>query len=293
MTSKEMTSKRRTGGGTRTSPSLPSQAPSLMERILGGQRTSVIADRQRSFVGQTADNMPPSAFVGYEVDPITGEVIEWTWGELQGWMRDNGIDPGDMTYEEFWREGLAKQLGLLTEIPEGFELPTTSRGGGGGRASGATGPVYRAPDRATIEDQIKPYVIATTGSINQHIIDAAVSEYMSKDLANFNSEEQAIDAWQAAKAVVQGTAEYKSLQNLRPDFVEDVDWVASRQGKLMQLGLSGDRAQELGIEAAKVGASDEALVDQASQAQIAGTGRLLAAQRQGLQRSAAAALRLV
>ena len=80
---------------------------------------------------------------------------------------------------------------------------------------------------------------------------------------------------------------------MRPDSVDEMDWVVDRQAALRQIGLSGRRAEEVGIEMAAAGATTEALVLGGSIAQQVGTGRQLQVMRDKLKRSAGAALGVV
>lgn len=169
--------------------------------------------------------------------------------------------------------------------------------GGSGRGSGAAPAVYRAPDADSVREQIKMYVVATTGTANQGLIDRALSEYMSGDKEAFDrsvaDKGDQIDPFNRVKDVVRGSAEYKQIHQLRPESVDELDWVTSRQGKLYSLGLSAERAEALGVKQATVGANDEALIGAAEMQFNADTGRMLSSQRDALKRAGSAAMGLL
>ena len=164
------------------------------------------------------------------------------------------------------------------------------RGAGGGAASAAFAP----QDERTVRDQVKAYVIATTGTANEAIIKAGIDAFMEADRVAFNVRKtKRIDPWNTVQEIVRESTAYKTISALRPDSVDEMDWVVDRQAALRQIGLSGQRAEEVGIELSAAGATTEALVLGGSIAQQVGTGRQLQIMRDKLKRSAGAALGVV
>jgi hypothetical protein len=150
-----------------------------------------------------------------------------------------------------------------------------------------------APDPAQIEDYVKSYVVAVTGRAHEDLIQLGVDAFLDADRKGFNSETQQFDPASAMKNVVRGTDKYKAVNDARPDSVDEMEWVSSRQGKLRQLGLSATLAEEVGIEQAMAGGATEAVQRAGEVAQVGATGRLLQSQRQRLKNKAIAAARLM
>lgn len=182
----------------------------------------------------------------------------------------------------------------------GFVNPFVSGGGGGGggRGGGGTPPAYTSPNRDALAQAIKTYVVAVTGTNRPDLVEASVNAYLSADrkawdqqVAGKGGEE--IDPMQAVYSLVRGSAPYKSIHKLRPESVDELDWVTSRQGKLRSVGLSDARSEALGISQATVGSNDEALVGAAEMQFNADTGRMLQTQRDALKRAGSAAMGLL
>ena len=235
---------------------------------MSGPRESVIADWQALSVINPAGRTTTISY-GYAVS--------------MGWA------PSGLTLRQYSSGGWANRI---QRAYYDWSLNPTG-GGGGGR--GVAGPTYQAPDSATVRENMKAYVVAVTGTADKDLIERATNEYLAKDKARFQASDapQDIDPLQAAYGVVRNSAQYKTIHTLRPDSVDEMEWVVDRQAKLRQLGLSGQSAERLGIKQAQAGATDEALVAAAGMQFNADTGRLLAVQRDGLKRSASAALRLI
>ena len=172
------------------------------------------------------------------------------------------------------------------------KIPRTGGGGGGG--GGAIGPVYVKPDQRAVREQVKNYVVATLGKLNDGLINDATQKYMAAHKGAFNKREtEAVDPWQDVQAVVRGDAGYKAIHGLRPEGVDEMEWVTSDQGLLRQLGLSAKASEQVGINTATSGASDQAVQTAGQVAQQGSTGRLLEVQRDSLARSASAVARLI
>lgn len=163
-----------------------------------------------------------------------------------------------------------------------------------GNAYGGAAPVYQAPDRAAVEDYAKSYVVAVTGTVDKTILEKAVDAYMAADKSNFGrkggSEKDPITAM---KNTVRGTASYRDIHTLRPESVDEMEWVTGRQAKLRQLGVSSQRSEQLGVAQARVGSNDEALLAAGEMQFNSDTGRLLAEQRNKLQAAGRAAMGLI
>ena len=185
-------------------------------------------------------------------DPATYSYVTYTYGELilAGLMPDGLKDvPTQLTY---WQNRAQSSI-------DDNGLPRL--GGGGGRRGGGGGPEYVAPDEASVREQVKGYVVATLGSVDQELIDKATGVLLKADKEAFDKREtQQIDGWQRVKDTVRASEKYKSIHRLRPESVDELEWVVGRQQKLRQLGVDATRAEDLGAAQAQGGATDEDLV---------------------------------
>lgn len=186
-------------------------------------------------------------------------------------------------------------------INVGFKNPFVSGGmarGGRGGGRGGLAPVYESPNRQALEQTIKSYLVAVTGTNRPELLRQAVDAYLANDRKEFDRQVagtggEQIDPMQAVYGVIRGSNEYKVIHELRPDSVDELDWVTSRQGKLRQIGLSANQSERLGIMQAQVGSNDDAIVDAAEMQFNTDTGRLLRSQRESLKQSARAVVGLV
>ena len=221
---------------------------------------------------------------------LDGGSFRLTYYQLQqiGWLAP-GIDFSSGSTLEYYGKFLQ---GKYERAYRDGTLPSLFGGSGGGGGSAAA--TYVPPDEGSVREQVKAYVVATTGTASKTIVDAAVARYMEAAKQSFDQRDtQGIDPYFAMQEVVRASSAYKAVNRLRPESVDEMEWVAGRQAKLRQLGLSAVRAEQVGIEQSIAGSSDEALIDAAQTAQVQETGRLLSSQRDELKRSAMAAARLM
>lgn len=279
--------------------------------IIGAEaRRQRVKARQASFTGSNSgggNQIADGRIMWY--DPATGEPV--TWAEVKSLARASGgyvggfqFDPG-ISIEEWydksgggqsWAEIFSYAVGTEVEGIDQFQFGSdgsSGSGSGSGRSS-AVEATYIPPPAETVRDQVRSYVIATTGTANQEVIDSAMKTFMDADRQAFDQRETAqIDAWQQMKETVRGTRAYRAVNDGRPDSVDEMDWVTGMQAKLRSIGLSATKAETLGISGAIAGNTDEALVDAAEMQQVQSTGRMLKSQRDSLKRSAASVARLV
>ena len=248
-------------------------------------------------------NRIPEGMSGPEASALPQTIPEWQALEVigssgrtttisYGYAISQGWVPPGLTVDGYNNGGWANKVRTsYYDWSLGKALP---RGGSG---SGPAAPTYQAPDKALVRENMKAYVVATIGKADESLITAATNEYLKKDKARFQAASadaaNDIDPMLAAQAIVRKSEQYISVQGNRPDSVDEMEWVVERQAKLRNLGLGARRAEDLGITAAKSGATDEALIGAAQVAQQADTGRLLRSHRESLKQSASAAMRLV
>ena len=183
-----------------------------------------------------------------------------------------GQDPNEFNIDDF----LASLLGPL--------------GGGGG---GRVGPTYVKPDEATVGEGLGLYVSTVVGEENGDILAEAISIYMKSHRANFDNKGQQIDATTAAKEYVRGTAAYKDIHELRPENMDELRWVTTTQGQLRKLGVNPGRTEKLGIELARIAASEQSVQKAGETAFSRQTGRIHQDQRNRLKAKASAAAQLL
>lgn len=259
-------------------------------------RTKVL-QRTEGQGGASTDIIPQDAVI-YR-DQGTGQ--EWTYGEVLAydqflWTSSGGVRglfenpmPATLSYHTWYNSGASDEAALTLSFASVADEGDDPFGGGG-----AVAPTFIPQDPDEVREQVRNYIVAITGTADEALITAGVATFQSTNKKAFGKREsQTISPWQAMKEQVRLSTPYKAIHALRPDSVDEMDWVTSRQAKLSQLGISDARAQQLGVNAAIAGASDEALTGQAKMAQVSDTGRLLAGHRNSLKRTASAAMGLI
>jgi hypothetical protein len=172
--------------------------------------------------------------------------------------------------------------------------PGAGGGGGGyGGGGGRQGPVFVAADPEAVAESVKAYVVAVTGTLHQDIIDQATKAWQDAYRRDFDNPEQQVDPNTAMRESVRGTDIYKHVHQVRPESVDEMQWVTGRQGQLRQLGLDASLAERVGIDLSEVGSADPATRRGGEMAQVGATGRLLSSQRERLKQKTTAALGLI
>ena len=134
-----------------------------------------------------------------------------------------------------------------------FGVGASGGGGGGGRGGGAIGPVYRAPDRRTIEDQVTGQVTNLLGRANDDFIQEFTNLFMKEDRRNFDSPDKQIDAGTSVIEAIRNTEEYKTIHKLRPDSVDERTWISRRRSLGESGGLAESALEDFGIDQATIG----------------------------------------
>ena len=253
---------------------------------------------------QTIPEDGKSGDIGNRIIGFWWSDADFQWWPYYLWEAREATGQPDLSPEQAFDYATANGFPLRRSIPlgkgrpdnedytqPGSGRPAPSGGGrGGGGGGGAIGPVYVAPDEGAVREQIKAYVVATTGTLNDGIIDAALKSYVSEFRRGFDlRDSEEVDPWVAVRDIVRKSDAYKSLHELRPESVDEMDWVTGRQGKLRQLGLSAQRAEEVGIELSAAGATDQDLALGGTIASSVGTGRQLETMRNKIKNAAMAA----
>jgi hypothetical protein len=208
----------------------------------------------------------------------------WSWRErVETWWFHSGV-PQDST----------AATGRAIWYPDAGDFgigDDDDTGGGGGGRRGSVGPEYRPPPRDAIEESIKNYLVAVTGTLHQGILNQAVDEFLKQHRAQFDG--AAVDPYLSAQKLIRNTSIYKDVHSLRPESDDEMSWVTRRQGKLRQMGVSAESAETLGIQLARVGANQEAVARAGENTFIRSTGRMHRDQRERTKQAASAALGIV
>ncbi|HLE81842.1 MAG TPA: hypothetical protein VJA25_11170 [Dehalococcoidia bacterium] len=172
-------------------------------------------------------------------------------------MRNNlpaltGVGVEDFAIDDSWMDGLF---------------------GGGGGGGGFAGPEYREPDRRVVEDFVKGSLVSLVGNIPSQYVNAFTDLFMKDHRRNFDSLDKEIDPQQSVIAAIRRTAEYKTIHNLRPQGVDERDWVSDRKSQAVQGGLNTGDIEDFAITQATVGADIGDVAEAAAFAQLQGSGQ--------------------
>lgn len=131
------------------------------------------------------------------------------------------------------------------------DLFAPSFGGGGG--GGFAGPVYRRPDERVVRDFVKGTLVSLVGEVPEHLVGPAVETFMRDHRADFDNPEQEIDPSQSVVELIRGTEEYQTIHELRPESVDEREWISSRAREAQRGGLDTGEVEQFAIEQATVG----------------------------------------
>ena len=246
---------------------------------------------------------------------------KWTWQELMDFSGSNttGLDPeggsfdADLGYfpliptnlkQDYVGSSNHKALVRILDRyasgslrgTEGEGLVINDPSGGGGGGGGSRGPsraAYRMPDRDAITEMVRTYVVAVLGEDNGGAVNQGVDAYFKAHRADYDQPNQDVDPQQAVKGSVRANQTYKDIHSLRPEGIDELQWVTSTQAKLRSIGYSSAGAEQLGIKLATVAASDSAVLAAGESAQFADTSRLAQGQKQTLKSKISDAMGLV
>jgi hypothetical protein len=123
-------------------------------------------------------------------------------------------------------------------------------GGGGGGGGGPMLPTYRGPDKRVVTDYVKGVLTSFLGFVPEHLLGPGVEAFMADHRRNFDEQLAAdlagadsaeVDPQQSVIEYIRGTEEYQTIHKLRPDGVDERDWVAQQR----QLGERGGLETDL------------------------------------------------
>jgi hypothetical protein len=116
-------------------------------------------------------------------------------------------------------------------------------------------------------------MVALVGRVDDAKLAEYVDLYMSESKRAFGAAEtQQIDPMETVKEKLRSQADYKAIHKLRPEFVDEFDWVSQRQGALLRAGVTPAMAEQLGVTQAQIGASPQDVETAGATAAFVGSG---------------------
>lgn len=139
-----------------------------------------------------------------------------------------------------------------------FDFDIGPGGGGGGGGGRATGPVYIAPDRRAIEDNVKAQLMTYTGEFTDQRVAELADAFEAAHREDWDTrvsgvEGRATDPNQVVLDLVRGQENYKKAHALRGDGDDEARWIGDRRSRLGQLGVTSEDADSRAITMAQLG----------------------------------------
>ena len=243
-----------------------------------------IVDR-RGGLDPVFDNPAIGAFQVRLLNPETGTHGYYTYISLV----EAGILPPGLTPRDIISSYDTANAGL-------HNLYWGIGGGGGGRGGGggAQGPVYVKPDERLVREAVKSTLAALAGKVDAALLDDLTATYMSESQRSFDvRESEQVDPMETVKAKIRETAEYKAIHQLRPDSVDEMQWISTRVGALKRAGVTDAMAETLGIEQATAGASQDDAAFAGNIATFDKSGKMLDELKNRIQTTTYSAMRLI
>ena len=131
----------------------------------------------------------------------------------------------------------------------------------GGRGSSA--PVYRPPDRRMVEDMVKDKMSLLVGKKNDGTVQRLTDEYMKDHRLNWEGKTDR-DPGQTVVEGIRKLSEYQTIHKLRPDTVDETEWLASQVAGVRALGVSPADEADRAIVQATAGVSSGRAAEAAS-----------------------------
>ena len=192
---------------------------------------------------------------------------------MSKWIEGYAGDPQDFNRRwTFMRNNLPALTGVGYQDNSYLYDPYAGIGGGGG-GGGFAGPEYREPDRRVVEDFVKGSLVSLVGNIPSQYVNAFTDLFMKDHRRNFDSLDKEIDPQQSVIAAIRRTAEYKTIHNLRPQGVDERDWVSDRKSQAVQGGLNTGEIEDFAITQATVAGDIGDVAEAAAFAQLQNTGQ--------------------
>lgn len=189
----------------------------------------------------------PSGYLPFNSDQYKLiETIAGRWGsnpEL-GWQFLVGnVEPGGPEIRTATFDPGAQNEDLLSGILDGF----------GGFGGGSAAPVYTPPDRRLVEDMVRGQLSRLVGKADDARIQKLTDLYMSEHKRSWNDRSLGLDPAASVTETIRSSSDYKRIHALRPDFVDENEWVPLYQSGGVSAGMSAQQAERFAIQQATVG----------------------------------------
>jgi len=148
-------------------------------------------------------------------------------------------------------------LNMITEFSDGGLVDWGSYGSSG---SGVAAPVYVPPDRRNVEDMIRGQMARLLGRADEASLQKYTDLYMLKHREfTFDNPASGLDPSAEITEQIRKRSDFKRIHELRPDFVNEDEWVTMRQQYGVQAGLTANQAEQFAINQATVGTAAPSL----------------------------------
>jgi len=141
------------------------------------------------------------------------------------------------------------------------------------QAQNGAAATYQAPDRATIYDQVKAKLISLIGVADPARINILTDLYMRTDQERFNG--GARDPGQVVIDAIRLYPEYQRVHALRPDFIDEADWLSYQFQGLMNAGMRNSAIERRAITQATAGVSPARAGEAGQVFELMETGQML------------------
>lgn len=253
---------------TGISPDLSTPIAATMRLLLSGAITDENARAKFAGLG-----LAPEA-INLLLNPPTGG------GRPVGW------------WEDYQLRHFGDQLGA-TDIPqpeseESVRASILSAIFGSGSGGG---PRYQAPDRELVRDSVRGTLIALVGVADPGRIETLTDLYLRDHRRAFSG--ASVDPSQSVRSMIRGYNDYQRLHQLRPDQVDETDWIPSQAARLVSSGVRSSSVDERAMIQAQIGTPLAEAGDAAAISEFQATGRPLPAFFQKFRDQASLAMRRV
>lgn len=166
-----------------------------------------------------------------------------------------------------WAQG-ADPEAILSHLSPPLQIP--SSGGGGG---GFGGPIYQPPDRREVEENVRNYLaLVLADTSDRKLVTELTDLYMNEHRRSFNNPGIGLRPWFSVKEKVQQMEEYKKLHALRPDTIDEEQWIPQFQELIDQAGVPVGLRDQTARNFAQIGATQPAAARAAFRQQEMRTG---------------------
>lgn len=166
---------------------------------------------------------------------------------------------------------VAEQGGDEDALPDDFYIDDSflSPPGGGGSGS-RTVRTYVPPDRREVEDAVRGMLATLVGRADKGPLKEYTDLYMREDRAAFDKNDGRSPKASVLERI-RAREDYKRIHRLRPDTVDEQDWVTTAMSAAINTGMTATRGAEFGVRMATAGATPQDVTEAALTQEFART----------------------